>query len=78
MMNLRESVGKQATDNLLRTVHHVPVVDYSRLLTALVPDGAHDQECGLAHGLEYAEQRPDSDKSWEAEASSVAAEGCAP
>jgi hypothetical protein len=55
VVNLREAVGKKATNNLLRTVHHVPVVDDSCLFITFVPDGTHDQESRLTHRFENTE-----------------------
>ena len=71
MADLREAVGEETTDNLLRSVHHVPVVDDRCLLLTLVPDRTHDQESRLAYGLEDTEKGPDCDKSREAEAGGV-------
>jgi hypothetical protein len=53
--NLRETIGKKTTNNLLRTIHHVPVSDDSGLFLTLVPDGTHDQECRLANSFENSE-----------------------
>lgn len=49
-----EAVGEQAADNLLSTVHHVPVGDSGSLLLALVPHGGQHDETWLADGFEEA------------------------
>jgi hypothetical protein len=73
-----ESVGQQATADLLRAVHHIPVTDDLCLFLALVPDRAHNKESGLAHSLENTKQGTNADQSWETEAQSVAAENSTP
>jgi hypothetical protein len=76
--DLRKAIREKTTNNLLGTVHHIPVSDDLRLLIALVPDGTHDQECRLADSLEYTKQGPDYNEGGKAEAKSMAAENRGP
>lgn len=75
---MRERVCEQTTNHLLRSVHHVPVGDDLGLFRALVPDGTHDEESGLADSLEDTEQSPDGDKGGEGEAYGVQAQDGGP
>jgi hypothetical protein len=76
--DLREAVGKETANDLLCTVHHVPVVYDSGLLIALVPNRTHDQESWLANSFEYAEESPDYNEGREAEAESMTAQNRGP
>lgn len=78
MSNLREAVRKKATNNLLCTIHHVPVVNNLSLLFALVPDRAHDEECRLANSFENTQKSSDDYKSRETFAKGMAAKHCTP
>jgi hypothetical protein len=78
MPNLREAVGKETANDLLCTIHHVPVGDDSSLFITLIPDGTHDQESWLANSLKYTEESPNYDEGWEAEAKSMAAKNRGP
>jgi hypothetical protein len=68
-----EAVGEEPANDLLSSVHHVPVVDNLSLLLTLIPDGRHDEERRLANSLKDTEECSDRDKSWIAEAECMAA-----
>jgi hypothetical protein len=78
MSDLGEAIREESANDLLRAVHHVPVVDYLSLFVTLVPHRTHDEEGGLANRFEDTEEGSDCDESGKAEAESVAAEGDGP
>lgn len=78
VLDLREGVGKETSNNLLSAVHHVPVIDDHCLFFSLVPHRAHDDKSGLANCLKDSKKCPDGNKSWKAEACSMAAKNNAP
>lgn len=67
-----EAIGQQTTDNLLGTVHHVPVGNTRGLLLTAVPDTGQDNKCRLAGRLKETEQRAENDQALEIVAGSRA------
>lgn len=78
MTDLRKAIGEKTTENLLCTVHHVPICDDLCLFRTFVPDGAHDEERRLADGFENTKQSTDTDQSRKTEAKSMASENGTP
>lgn len=66
-----EAVGEQTTDDLLSTVHHVPVGDGVGLLLTLVPHGREQDKGRLTAGLEDTQQRADNHQAGEVVAGRV-------
>ena len=64
-MEVRDRVADEAADALLEAVHGVERADDKGLLLALIPHRREEDERGLAHALEHAEEGAHDDKSGE-------------
>lgn len=74
----REAVCQQTSDDLLHSVHHVPVSDGSSLLLTLVPHCRKHNKGGLARGFEDTKQGSDDDQASEVFASSMTSQADTP
>lgn len=57
-----EAVGKEATDDLLPAVHHVPVTHRRCLFFSLIPHGTKVHKGRLADGFQDAQESAERDK----------------
>lgn len=74
----REAVRQETADDLLGTVHHVPVRHAGGLLFTAVPHSREDDKGGLAGGLEDTEEGADGDEAGHVGRGGVAAEDDGP
>jgi hypothetical protein len=72
MSDVGKGVCEKTADDLLHTVHHVPVRNNLSLLVSPVPDRSHDQESRLADGLEDTQKGSANHERREAEAEGMA------
>lgn len=78
VIELGKRVCKKPPNDLLPSIHHVPVRYRLSLLFPLVPHTAQEQKAGLTNGLENTEQRPQREDTGKAVGNRVQCKNCAP